>query len=86
MMGRAFCRAQGYRPWVLPLTVRTRMATRFQILGLLNIYIGSILDQLGTFYIGAWRLILPVQLRFTGLRPILHASLLKGLCSHTASD
>jgi hypothetical protein len=38
----------------------TWMARRFQILGILNIYISSILDQLGTSSIGAWRLILPV--------------------------
>jgi hypothetical protein len=32
----------------------TRMARRYQILGTLNICVGSILDQLGTSSIGAW--------------------------------
>jgi hypothetical protein len=45
----------------------TRMASRLQILGILNIYVGFILDLLGTSSIGAWRLILLVQPRFTGL-------------------
>jgi hypothetical protein len=39
------------------LTVR-----RYQILRILSIYVVLILDQLGKFSIGAWRLILPVQL------------------------
>jgi hypothetical protein len=63
----------------------TRMARRYQIHGILNIYVGFILDQLGTPSIGAWRLILPVQLRLTGLRLVLRASLLKGPRSHTPS-
>jgi hypothetical protein len=63
----------------------TRMARRYQIHGILNIYIAFTLDQLGTPSIGAWRLILPIQLRFTGLRLIRRASLLKGPRSHTPS-
>jgi hypothetical protein len=63
----------------------TRMATRYQILGILNIYIGFILDQLGTSSIGASKLILPVQLHFIGLRLVLCASLLKGPHSRTSS-
>jgi hypothetical protein len=62
------------------------MARRYQILGILNIYVGFILDQLGTSSIGACRLILPVQLHFTGLRLVLRASLLKGSRSHTSSN
>jgi hypothetical protein len=60
-----------------------QMARRYQILGILNIYNVFILDLLGTSSIGAWRLILPVQLRFTSLRLVLYASWLKGPCSHT---
>jgi hypothetical protein len=63
----------------------TWMARRYQILGILNIYIIFILDQLGTSSIGAWRLILPVQVHFTSLQLVLHASWLKGPCSHTSS-
>jgi hypothetical protein len=63
----------------------TRMARRFQILGILNIYVGFILDLVGTFSIGAWRLIVPVQLRLTGLRLVLRISLLKGPRFHTPS-
>jgi hypothetical protein len=59
----------------------TRMAKRYQILGILNIYVGFILDQLGTSSIGARRLTLLVQCRSTGLRLVLRASLLKGLRS-----
>jgi hypothetical protein len=44
------------------------MAKRYQTNGILNIYIGFILDQLRTSSIGAWRLILPVQLCFTSFR------------------
>jgi hypothetical protein len=36
----------------------TLMARRYQILGILSIYVVFILDQLGTCSIGAWRLIL----------------------------
>jgi hypothetical protein len=61
------------------------MARMYQILRILNIYIGFILDQLGTSSIGAWRLILPVQFYFTGLWLVLRASLLKGPRSHTSS-
>jgi hypothetical protein len=43
----------------------TRMAKRYQILGILSIYVVFILGQLGIYSIGAWRLILSVQLRFT---------------------
>jgi hypothetical protein len=64
----------------------TLMARRYQILGILSIYIVFILDQLGTSSIGAWRWILLVQLYFTGLRLVLHASLLKGSLSHTSSN
>jgi hypothetical protein len=64
----------------------TLMARRYQILGILNICIGFILYQLGTSSIDAWRLILLVQLRFTGLRLVLHASLLKGSRSHISSN
>jgi hypothetical protein len=64
----------------------TLMARRYQILGILNIYIGFILDQLGTSSIGAWRLIPLVQLHFTGLRLVLRASLLKGPRSHISSN
>jgi hypothetical protein len=52
----------------------TRMARRYQILGILNIYDVFILDQLGTASIGAWRLTLPVQLYFISLRLVLCAS------------
>jgi hypothetical protein len=61
------------------------MARRYQILGILSIYIIFILDQLGTSTIGAWRLILLVQLRFTSLRLVLCASLLKGSRSHISN-
>jgi hypothetical protein len=61
------------------ISYSTRMAKRYQILGISNIYIGFILDQLGTSSIGAWRLILQVQRCPTSLRLVLHASLLKGL-------
>jgi hypothetical protein len=64
----------------------TRMARRYQILGILSIYVVFILDQLGTTSIGAWRLILPVQLRFTGLLLVIRASLLKGPRSHISND
>jgi hypothetical protein len=67
------------------IAYNTRMVKRYQILGILNIYVGLVLDQLGTSSIGAWRLILPVQLHFTGLRLVLRAGLLKGPCSHTFS-
>jgi hypothetical protein len=59
----------------------TRMARRYQILGIWNIYNVITLDQLGTSSIGAWRLILLVQLHFTSSRLVLHASWLKGPCS-----
>jgi hypothetical protein len=42
-------------------------ARRYQILGILSIYVIFILDQLGTSHIGACRLILLVQLCFTSL-------------------
>jgi hypothetical protein len=60
----------------------TLIARRFLILGISSIYAIFILDQLGTSSIGAWRLILTVQLRFTSLRLILRASLLKGPYSY----
>jgi hypothetical protein len=45
----------------------TLIASRYQILEILNIYFGFILDLPRIYSIGAWRLILPVQLHFTGL-------------------
>jgi hypothetical protein len=63
------------------LTVR-----RYQILRILSIYVVLILDQLGKFSIGAWRLILPVQLCFTSLRLVFRASWLKGTCSHISNN
>jgi hypothetical protein len=68
------------------IAYNARMARRYQILGILNIYVGFILNQLETSSTSAWRLILPVQLRFTGLRPVLRADLLKGSRSHTSSN
>jgi hypothetical protein len=38
----------------------TLMARRYQILGILSIYVAFILDHLGTSSIGARRLLLPV--------------------------
>jgi hypothetical protein len=38
----------------------TLMAKRYQILGILRIYVVFILDHLGTSFIDAWRRILPV--------------------------
>jgi hypothetical protein len=52
----------------------------------LNICVGLILDQLGISSIGAWWLILLVQLHFTGLWLVLRASLLKERRSHTSSN
>jgi hypothetical protein len=68
------------------ISYSTLVARRYQILGILSIYIVFALDQLGTSSIGVWRLILPVQLCFTGLLLVLHASLLKGPRSHTSSN
>jgi hypothetical protein len=64
----------------------TLMATRYQILGILNIYVGFILDQLGTSSIDAWRFTLLVQLHFTSSRLVLRASLLKGARSFISSN
>jgi hypothetical protein len=64
----------------------TLMAKRYQILVILSIYIVFILDHLETSSVGVWRLILPVQLYFIGLRPVLHASWLKEPCSYTSSN
>jgi hypothetical protein len=61
------------------------MARRYQILGILIIYVIFTLDQLGTSSFDVWRLILLVQLRFTSSRLVLRISLLKGPCSHTTS-
>jgi hypothetical protein len=63
----------------------TQMARRYQILRILSIYVVFILDQLGTSSIGAWRLILPVQLCFTSSRLVLRATLPKGPRSHISS-
>jgi hypothetical protein len=62
------------------------IARRYLIPGILSIYVGFILNQLGTSSVGAWRLILPIQLRFTGLRLVLRASLLKWPRSHISSN
>jgi hypothetical protein len=62
------------------------MVKRYQILGIMSIYVIFILDQLGTSSIGAWRMILLVQLHFTGLGLVLRASWLKGPRSHTSSN
>jgi hypothetical protein len=62
------------------------MARRYQILGILSIYVVFILDQLGTSFIEAWRWILPVQLHFTSSRLVLRASLLKGPRSLISSN
>jgi hypothetical protein len=59
----------------------TRMARRFQILGILNIYAGFILDQLGTSSIWCLEIDTSSTTLPTGLRPVLRASLLKGLSS-----
>jgi hypothetical protein len=68
------------------IAYNTLIARRYQIHGILSIYVVFILDQLGTSSIGAWRLILPVQLCSTSLRLVLRASLLKGPRSHTSSN
>jgi hypothetical protein len=62
------------------------IARRYLIPRILSMYVSFILDQLGTSSIGACRLILPVQLHFTGLRLVLCASLLKGPRSHVSSN
>jgi hypothetical protein len=66
------------------IAYNTWMARRYQIVGILSIYVVFILNQLGSS-IDAWRLILLVQLRFTGLQLVLRASLLEGPHSHTFS-
>jgi hypothetical protein len=68
------------------IAYNTRMVTRYQILGILSIYDIFILDQLEIYSIGAWRLILLVQLSFTGSQLVLRASLLKGPRSHIFSN
>jgi hypothetical protein len=42
------------------ITYSTLMARRYQILGILSIYVVFILDQLGTSSIDVWRWILPM--------------------------
>jgi hypothetical protein len=64
----------------------TLMARRYQILGILSVYVVFILNQLGTYFIDAWRSILRVQLRFTSSRLVLSKSLLKGPRSRTSSN
>jgi hypothetical protein len=64
----------------------TLMARRYQILGILSIYIIFILDQLGSSFIDVWKWILLVQLHFTSSRLVLRASLLKGPRFRTSSN